>query len=152
QTSKEGEVAMNRLIFLLCLIILVNLMPFPVQAQQQNDMTVIRERLAKLEEGQVQLNKRFDDLTNTMNNRFEDVNRRLDDLMNWLQIMTTVLGLVFIGIFGTLLLMWRKVVTVESQVVEKFRFQEKEKAMIFQDERLRKLEEEIKALKEIVAK
>jgi len=142
----------KKCIFLFCFVIFLNILPDRSQAQQQNDMTIIRERLARFEEGQISLNKRFDDLTNTMNNRFEDVNSRLDDLMTWLQIMTTVLGLVFIGIFGTLLLMWRKVVTVEGKVEHAFRFQEREKAMIFQDERLRKLEEEIKALKEIVAK
>lgn len=40
----------------------------------------IVEKLAKLEEGQKNLDKRFDDLRSEMNSRFEDVNRRMDDL------------------------------------------------------------------------
>ncbi|MDZ7261577.1 MAG: hypothetical protein ONB05_05665 [candidate division KSB1 bacterium] len=86
-----------------------------------------------------------------MNNRFENVNNRFDDVMTWLQIMTAVLGLVLTGIFATLLVMWRKVVTVESFVKETFRFEERERAMIFQDERIRRLEEEVRAIRETIA-
>jgi len=48
--------------------------------------------------------------------------------------------------------MWRKIVTVESRIAAAFRFEEKEKAMIFQDERLRRLEQDVQALKETLIK
>lgn len=170
--KKNGGFMIKLLIMMSCMFILF-FIPLTGIAQQQDDLTIIRERLAKLEEGQVSLNKRFDDMNANMNKRFEDVNRRLsdmnsrfsdmnsrfDDVMTWLQIMTTVLGLVFVGIFGTMFLMWRKIVFVEGKVVtlenkidESLRFKEKERAMIFQDERLRKLEEDMRTLKETVLK
>jgi len=40
----------------------------------------IVERLTRLEEGQKNIEKRFDDLTNSVNKRFDDVNKRFDDV------------------------------------------------------------------------
>lgn len=40
----------------------------------------IIERLVRLEEGQVSLNKRLDDLIVSINSRFDDVNKRFDDV------------------------------------------------------------------------
>lgn len=79
----------------------------------------IVERLAKLEEGQRNIDKRFDDVNrrfgdvnrrfDDVNRRFDDVNRRLDDIMTFLQILVGVLSVVGVGIFGSLIFMWRRV-------------------------------------------
>ncbi len=130
-----------------------------LQAQEKVDLGIINERLIKIEtkveEGQKAINQRFDD----MNKRFDDVNRRIDDLndrfsdlMTWLQIMTAVLGMVFVGIFGTLLVGWRKIVTVEAKVGEAFRFEERERMQVIYEERLKKVENQIKEIRELVAR
>lgn len=88
----------------------------------------IEERMIRLEEGQKNLEKRFDD----MNKRIDDTNKRIDDLradmtsrldalMLWLQILTGVLALLFASIFGTLLMIWKKVITVEANVAQQMK-------------------------------
>jgi len=130
-----------------------------LQAQEKVDLVTINERLIRLEEGQKSINQRFEDV----NKRFDDINKRIDDLqvsfnnrfddiMTWLQIMTTILGLVFVGIFGTLLLGWRKIVTVEAKVNEAFRFEERERMQVIYEERLKKVETQIKEIRELVAR
>jgi len=61
------------------------------QAIRNDDLKLsIEERLIRVEEGQKSLEKRFDDLTLQMNNRFNDMNNRFDDInskFNWLYIM-----------------------------------------------------------------
>lgn len=50
----------------------------------------IEERLIRVEEGQKNLEKRFDDLTLQMNNCFNDMNNRFDDInskFNWIYIL-----------------------------------------------------------------
>jgi len=129
--------------------------PILLSAQQNVDQAKILERLARLEEGQKALNQRFDDVNNRfndINNRFNDMGGRFDEVMTWLQIMSTILGLVFIGIFGTLLLMWRRVVTVEARVNEAFRFDERDRMQVFYEERLKKLEQRVKVVEELTAK
>jgi hypothetical protein len=56
----------------------------------------IEERLARLEEGQRSLEKRFDDLRADMNRRFDDVNRRFEELQSF---MLWGFGVTFAGIF-----------------------------------------------------
>ena len=48
--------------------------------------------------------------------RFDDLNRRITDLITFIQIRVGVLAAMAIGIFGTLLLMWRRLVKVEADV------------------------------------
>lgn len=88
----------------------------------------IIERLTRLEEGQKNIerrfddvNKRFDDVNNRfddVNSRFGDVNNRIDDLnssmnnrfndvISLIHTLITVLSVVGVGVFATLLLMWR---------------------------------------------
>ncbi len=77
------------------------------KAERISDREVI-ERLAKLDEGQKSLEKRFDDLNNNMNNRFNDV-------MGLLQILTGAMLVVGGGILGWLIIIWRKLVKVEER-------------------------------------
>ncbi|MBW2310177.1 MAG: hypothetical protein JRF35_03760 [Deltaproteobacteria bacterium] len=49
------------------------------RAPRISDKEIV-ERLTRLEEGQKNLEKRFDDLRSEINSRFDDVNRRIDDL------------------------------------------------------------------------
>ena len=90
----------------------------------------------------------MDDLQVNFNNRFNDV-------MKLLHIMITVLGLVFVGIFGTLLMMWRKLITLEAKVVTVetkvkgiYTFDESREILVLHDERISKLETKIKNIKE----
>jgi hypothetical protein len=151
---------MRKKIILLCwaLVLFSSL----AQAQEKVDLSTINERLIRLEEGQKSINQRFEDV----NNRFDDVNKRIDDLqvnfnnrfndvMKLLHIMITVLGLVFVGIFGTLLMMWRKLITLEAKVVTVetkvkgiYTFDESREILVLHDERISKLETKIKNIKE----
>jgi len=93
-------------------------------------MPGIEERIIRLEEGQRSLEKRLDDLRADMNQRFvavdkrfddmgkrfDDLNHRLNDIMTFLQILVGVLAAMAVGIFGTLLMMWRRLVKVEADV------------------------------------
>lgn len=67
------------LCFLFCILLLSSL-----NAQQPlgdiNRKLSIEERLIRLEEGQKSLEKRFDDLTLQMNNRFNDISNRFNDM------------------------------------------------------------------------
>ena len=103
-----------RLIFPLILVVLII-----SAAQTEAEEVVIRERLARLEEGQRGLreltDKRFDD----MNRRFDDINRRFDDLRFWLQIILGVLVVIIGGLVAQWFLMWKRIIGVESMVSER---------------------------------
>jgi len=49
------------------------------RAPRISDREIV-ERLTRLEEGQKNIEMRFDDLRSEMNSRFDDINRRFDDL------------------------------------------------------------------------
>jgi hypothetical protein len=90
----------------------------------------LEERIIRLEEGQRAIEKRLDDLRADINQlfaafdkrfddvgkRFDDLNHRLNDVMTLLQILVGVLAVMAVGIFGTLLMMWRRLVKVEADV------------------------------------
>lgn len=90
----------KRLQILLCLLFSTLLLS-SLNAQQtssdDNRKLSIEEQLIRLEEGQKSLEKRLDDFSiqmnnrfNDMNNRFNDMNNRFDDInskFNWLYIM-----------------------------------------------------------------
>ncbi|MCI0494576.1 hypothetical protein L0Z72_06180 [candidate division KSB1 bacterium] len=129
------------------------------QAQEKVDLSTINERLIRLEEGQKSINQRFEDV----NKRFDDINKRIDDLqvtfnnrfddvMTLLQIVIAALTIVFVGIFGALFMTWRKFATVEAKVKETFRTDERDRAAFFYEERLRKVENQIKEILELVAR
>jgi len=126
------------------------------QAQDKVDLITINERLVKIEtkveEGQKAINQRIDDINKRFSDQQINFNNRFDDIMTWLQILTTILGLVFVGIFGTLLLGWRKIATVEAKVNEAFRFEERDRMQIIYEERFQKVENQIKEILELVAR
>lgn len=62
------------------------------------------------------MDQRFDDMNQKTDGRFDGINHRIGDLITYMQIQVTVLAAVGIGIFGTLLLMWRRLVKVEADV------------------------------------
>ena len=96
----------------------------------------IIERLIRLEEGQRSLEKRLDDLRDDMNKRFEQIDKRLEqvdvrisdlrtdmnarfgEVMTFLQILTGIYLATMGGVFGILLLMWRRLSRVEARVEE----------------------------------
>ena len=69
----------------------------PVSAQPPPPPSGIEERLARLEEGQRSVEKRLDDLRAEMNRRFDDVNRRFEEMQNF---MLWGYGVTFAGIFA----------------------------------------------------
>lgn len=60
------------------------------------------------------MDKRMESLETSLNRRMDDLNRRIDDVMSLLQILIGVLSVIGAGIFGTLLLMWRKITRLEQ--------------------------------------
>jgi len=103
----------------------------------------IIERLTRLEEGQRSLEKRLDDLRDDINKRFEqidkrfeqidkrveqvdsrisdlrtDMNTRFGEVMTFLQILTGIYLATMGGVFGILLLMWRRLSRVEARIEE----------------------------------
>ena len=147
---------------ILIFIVVILLFSSVLSAQERVDLDTINERLTileiKFEEAQKNIDQRFDAIDkrfDDVNNRIDDLhlnfNNRFDDLMTWLQIMTAVLGIGFVGIFGTLLLMWRKLITLESKVVTMeskfsgiYRFDEHEQMLAVHDERINWLEKQHK--------
>ena len=115
------------------------------KAERISDREII-ERLAKLEEGQKSLDKRFDDLNNNMNRRFDDlnnsVNNRFNDVMSLLQILTGAMLVVGSGILGWLIVIWRKLVKVE----------ERQSKFETQDDEIKFLKEAYNRLNEMVLK
>lgn len=99
-------------------------------AQVGAEDVVIRERLARLEEGQKALreltdkrfddmNRRFDDMNDSINRRFDDINRRFDDLRFWLQIILGALVVIIGAFVAQWFLMWKRIIGVESLVANR---------------------------------
>lgn len=83
------------------------------KAERISDREII-ESLAELKAGQKALDQRLTSFERAADKRFDDLNRRIDDIMSLLQILIGVLSVVGAGIFGTLLLMWRKITKMEQ--------------------------------------
>lgn len=136
-----------RLIVIFCMALLFSATASHAieKAERISDREVI-ERLAKLEEGQKSLDKRFDDLNNNMNRRFDDmntsVNSRFNDVMSLLQILTGAMLVVGGGILGWLIVIWRKLVKVE----------ERQSKFETQDDEIKFLKEAYSRLNEMVLK
>ncbi len=114
-------------LFFSCLIVTSN--SYAIEGNLTITDKEVIERLSGLEEGQKNLEKRFDDLidnvdnrfddlnnsinnrfddvNNSINNRFDDVNNRFDDVISLIHTLITVLSVVGAGVFATMLLMWR---------------------------------------------
>lgn len=85
-------------------------------APRISDREII-EKLTKLEEGQKALEKRFDDLNNSVNKRFDDINRRFDTLQWMLGLFITV-ALFLMGIVVRILWNQRKQLTEIETTLE----------------------------------
>lgn len=83
------------------------------KAERISDREII-ESLAELKAGLKATNERIDSLDKSIDKGFDDLNRRMDDMMSLLQILIAVLSVVGAGIFGTLLMMWRKITRLEQ--------------------------------------
>lgn len=117
----------------------------------------IEERFIRLEEGQKRLfqrmedtNKRIDDLRQDINQSFGDINQRLDDMNRrfderfddlhfWLQIVLGMLVLVIAGLVAQFLLVWQRLVKVESKVEDHLAETEKDRLIDFQREEIENL-------------
>ncbi len=87
-------------------------------AERISDREIV-ERLTRIEEGHKSLNNRFDDvnkriddLGHIMNARFGDVNERLGDIMNFLHILAGAMLIVGGGILGWLVVMWKRLARI----------------------------------------
>lgn len=153
KTIRKGDAMRTKILLIFCGLFLLSSLS---QAQDKVDLIIINERLVKIEtkveEGQKAINQRIDDINKRFNDQQINFNNRFDDIMTWLQIMTTILGLVFVGIFGTLLLGWRKITSVEAKVNEAFRFEERDRMQVIYEEGFRKVENQIKEIRELVAR
>ena len=58
----------------------------------------------------------LEDVTRWIDDLRTDMNQRFSDAMTFLQILVGVLAAMAIGIFATLLMMWRRLVKVEADV------------------------------------
>src|SRR4030067_2999909 len=94
-------------IFCMVLIFSIGVSHAVEKAERISDREII-ESLAELKAGQKAMDKRFDDLNNSVNNRFNDV-------MSLLQILTGAMLVVGSGILGWLIVIWRKLVKVEER-------------------------------------
>lgn len=83
------------------------------KAERISDREII-ESLTELKAGLKATNERIDSLDKSIDNRFDDLNRRMDDMMSLLQILIGVLSVIGAGIFGAILLMWRKITRLEQ--------------------------------------
>jgi len=136
-------------LFLISIILLSN--PFFVEAQEKPSS--IEERLIRLEVGQKALNQRIDDFrqdTNTrfaaIDKRFDDINNRFDDLQFWLQLTFGAIVLVIAGIIAQWLLMWRKLIKIETKVEEHLAETEKDRLITFQREEIEMLKSRLDKL------
>lgn len=76
----------------------------------RGDIKAMDERFKAIDERFNAMDKRFEDV----DKRFDDLHHRINDIMSLLQILIAVLSVVGAGIFGTLLLMWRKITRLEQ--------------------------------------
>lgn len=141
---------MRKKVILLCWALV--LFSALAQAQEKVDLSTINERLIRLEVGQKSINQRFEDVNKRIDDLQVTFNNRFDDVMTLLQIVIAALTIVFVGIFGALFMTWRKVVTVEAKVKETFRTDEQDRLAFFYEERLRKVEEQVKEIRELLAR
>lgn len=100
-----------------------------------------------------EMNQRFGDINQRfgdINQRFEDTNKRIadlqqymnqrfDDLRFWLQIALGMLVLIIAGLVGQFLLIWRRLVKVESKVEDHLAETEKNRLIAFQREEIEML-------------
>jgi len=98
-------------------------------AELRQDMN---ERFANLE-------KSVDERFNSVNERFDSINKRFDDLQFWLQLIFGAVVLVLAGLIAQWLLMWRKLIKVETAVEEHLAETEKDRLIAFQREEIEML-------------
>ncbi len=128
----------------------------------------IEETLIRLEEGQKainqridatnkridDMNKRIDDLRQDMNSQIgglrqdmnsqignlrQNMNERFADLHFWLQIIFGAVVLVIAGLIAQWLLMWQRLIGVETKVKEHLAETEKDRLIVFQREEIEML-------------
>jgi len=92
----------------------------------------VEERLIRLEEGQKRLNQRIEDTNRRIDDLRQDMNQRFADLHFWLQIVIAMLALVIAGLIAQFLLVWQRLVRVESKVEEHLAETEKDRLIVFQ--------------------
>lgn len=88
-------------------------------------------------------NKRIDDLRQDMNSQIgnlrQDMNERFADLHFWLQIIFGAVVLVIAGLIAQWLLMWQRLIGVETKVKEHLAETEKDRLIVFQREEIEML-------------
>jgi hypothetical protein len=80
---------------LITVLIIPSLLIALETAPRISDREIV-ERLTRLEEGQKNLEKRFDDLRSEMNSRFEAVDKRFD-ILQWMLGLFITIALVILG-------------------------------------------------------
>ena len=99
----------------------------------------IDQRFASIDQRFDDMNKRFDDMNKRFDNRFDDINKRFDDLQFWLQLVFGAVVLMFAGLIAQWLLMWRRLIKIETKVEEHLAETEKDRLIALQREEIEML-------------
>jgi len=95
----------------LLILILLILTPGLLKSQELKKES-IEERLARIEANQLNLEKRMDE-------RFESIDKRFDDLRFWLQFILGAMVLTLGAVIAQWMLVWWKVDRIEARVEER---------------------------------
>jgi len=117
-----------------------------VQAAFAQQRPTIEERLIRLEEGQRSLERRIDDLHRRIDDLRADINRRFDDFRFWLQFILGALVLIMGGLIAQWLMMWRRLIRVDTALTHHMADSEKDQLLAFQREEIRLLKERLDRL------
>ena len=99
-------------------------------------------RFAAVDQSFASINQRLDD----MNKRFDDINKRFGDLQFWLQLVFGVVALMLAGLIAHWLLMWRRLIKIETKVEEHLAEAEKDRLIAFQREEIEMLKAKLDKL------
>lgn len=138
-------------------LVVVPLLLSLVQATFAQQRPTIEERLIRLEEGQRSLERRIDDLNQrigdvnrSLGQRIDDlradINRRFDDFQFWLQFILGALVLIIGGLIAQWLMMWQRLIRVDTALTHHLADAEKDQLLAFQREEIRLLKERLDRL------
>lgn len=125
------------------LFMVFSIIPFYAYAVT-GDLTIsdkeIIERLVRLEEGQ-----------KAMNIRFDDMNRRFDELVFWIQMIFGSMILILMGIISGGILLWRRQTRIETLLENHLKETEKNRLIALHREEIEMLKGRLERLEKVVA-
>jgi len=129
------------------LLLIVLLSSIPVGAEKAPKLSdgrfeyQVLESLGELRAEIAELKARVKGVEKRMDALEGRIDRLEDRMIKWFQLLTGVLAVIFVGMFGTLLAIWRKVSAIEARGEVRA-----------EQERVAKLETELKELRDRLAK